>query len=55
VQYTVSQGGLQKDTHSDTQTISAQGNVLKPIAISPADDTSQVAAECDCVSVGRDT
>jgi hypothetical protein len=38
-----------------------KGNVIdniklsRVIAISQADGTSQVAAECDCVSVGRDT
>ena len=31
LQYTVSQSGLQNVTHSDTQTISAQGNVLIPV------------------------
>jgi hypothetical protein len=30
-QYTVSQSGLQNVTHSDTQTILAQGNVSKPV------------------------
>ena len=59
VQYTVSQGGLQKDTHSDTQTISAQGNVLKPLQPSgrhyvslPTDTQSHSAATCDVSSAG---
>jgi hypothetical protein len=57
VQYTVSQGGLQNVTHSDTQTISAQGNVLKPVQPSgrhyvslPADTQSHSAATCDVSS-----
>jgi hypothetical protein len=51
VQYTVSQGGLQNVTHSDTQIISAQGNVLKPVQPSgrhyvslPTDTQSHSAA-----------
>jgi hypothetical protein len=57
VQYTVSQSGLQNVTHSDTQTISAQGNVLKPVQPSgchyvslPTDTQSHSAATCDVPS-----
>ena len=54
VQYTVSQSGLQNVIHSDTQTISAQGNVLKPVQPSgrhyvslPTDTQSHSAVTCD--------
>ena len=59
VQYTVSQSGLQNVTHSDTQTMSVQGNVLKPVQPSgrhyynvslPTDTPSHSAATCDLPS-----
>jgi hypothetical protein len=57
VQYTVSQSGLQNVTHSDTQTISAQGNVLIPVQPSgrryvslPTDTQAHSAATCDVPS-----